>query len=132
MKIRRKTKGPNKARKGQPKKKKKTVLPPDARKKNGQFKKGVSGNPAGMPPGTRSKIPELMAAIEAVQERRGDNWLQHQIEKSYEDTTLATAIMGRLHPSLKAIEMSGKMEVGRMSEEEAEKIRQELKKKYDK
>lgn len=127
MKIKRKIKDPVKACKKQQKKKKHTI-PPEGRKKDGQFKKGVSGNPAGSKKGPRRQ-GQLLAAIEAVETKRGDNWLEHQIEKSYDDVALATAILARLHPSLKAIEMSGGISTI-MLDEEAKAIQDELKKNH--
>jgi len=125
MKIRRKTSKP--VRSG--KKQAKHTIPPEDRRTNGQFKKGVSGNPAGGPKGG-SKRDELRAAIERVETKIGKNWLEHQIKKSFDDVPLAIAILARLQPSLKAIEMLGAMGVGKLPEEEAKAIQEELRKNY--
>ena len=130
MKARMKTIKPAQASLGQVKNK--YVVPPEERRKNGQFKPGVSGNPAGQGKQT-SRQTELRLAIEAAEKSMdGRKWLEHQVLKSYEDTSLAIAIMSRLYPSLKAVEMLGMLGVGRMSDEESCEIQNILRQRYAK
>jgi len=111
-------------------KKSKPVVSPEDRRKNGQFVKGVSGNPAGRAKGP-GRIQELKEAIKRVETKLNNNWLQHQIEKSYDDTALAIALMGRIYPSLKAVEVVGGLAVGKMSEEESSEIQNVLRQRYE-
>jgi hypothetical protein len=96
---------------------------------NGWFKKGSSGNPKGRGAG-RTKIDELRDAIARVQTRKGKDWLEHLIERSYDDTPLAVAILARVYPTLKAIELVGAMNVGSLKDEECLEIQKILKQKY--
>lgn len=87
---------------------------------NGCIIAGSGSNGGGRPTGSTStaRVEELQASISRVELERvptekgkGRNktkargkWLDHQIRKSYEDTSLAIAILSRLYPSLKAVE----------------------------
>jgi hypothetical protein len=104
------------------------------RDKNGHILPGSGSNGGGRPKGSMStiKINKLERAISEVElekdpktKKSREKWLKHQIRKSYEDTTLANAILGRLYPSLKSIEQVS-LEQSAMDIEEAEEIRREL------
>lgn len=110
-------------------KKKKKIAAKVKRGKDGKLLPGTGSlNPAG--PG-KSVIyrSNLLAAIREVEAAKGKLWLKTLIEKSYEDTTLAIALLGRLFPQMKAIEMSGTA-ADSMEDAEAEEIRKEFKKRF--
>lgn len=104
------------------------------RDKNGRILPGGGSNGGGRPKGTiaGAKIHDLQKAITKVElqkdsetKRVHGNWLEHQIRKSYKDTTLATSILGRLYPSLKSIEQISLAQT-EMDVQEAAEIRKEL------
>ena len=106
------------------KKKKKKAL----RGYHGRLLPGTpSLNPGGGPRG--SKINTLMAAIADVQNARGKDWLMHQIEKSYDDTSLAICLLNRLYPALRAVEMLT-LPGDLIPDEEAEKWREEFNQRF--
>ena len=71
------------------------------------YKKGVSGNPKGRPKGKTSQREQLLNAIRYVEGREHKKLLVHAAEKAYEDNTILIAIVKKLVPDLKAIEMTG-------------------------
>ena len=85
-------------------------------------------NPAG-PGKSHVYRSNLLAAIREVEAEKGKLWLKSLIKKSYDDTQLAVALLGRLFPQMKAIEMSG-TPADSMEDEEAEEIRQEMGKRF--
>jgi len=110
------------------------------RDKNGRILPGGPGLVgAGRPKGSLSgiRVGQLQQAILAVEHSQskvkgnGKTWLEHQIIKSYTDTTLAVAILGRLYPSLKAIEQVSFIDDS-ISEERMLEIRNKLKERFEK
>lgn len=111
------------------------------RDKNGHILPGSGSNGGGRPTGSTSgaRVEELKASISRVEleitkgksktKTRG-KWLDHQIRKSYEDTSLAIAILSRLYPALKAIEQVS-YAADSMEEKEAEEIRKELQARFN-
>ena len=97
------------------------------REKNGRIMAGSGGNGGGRPKGSLSgaRLSELRQSISAVELRLKFNWLEEQIIKSREDTTLAVAILARLYPSLKSIEQIT-VATDSMEDEEAKQIRNEM------
>ena len=73
---------------------------------NPNWKKGQSGNPDGRPKGT-TRTNLLMDAIAQVEKRKKKKFLLHAIEQAYEDPKIMVAILKKIIPDLKAIEVVG-------------------------
>ena len=71
------------------------------------FKKGQSGNPKGRPKGSANKRDELWQAINKIQKGKSRTLIEHAITKAYEDNTILVAILRKLIPDLKAVEITG-------------------------
>jgi len=69
---------------------------------NGLWAKGQSGNPSGRP---KHKFAELLAAVEKVEKKEGVNVLEHFVKVAFEDNTVLVALMRKLAPDFKAIEV---------------------------
>ena len=69
------------------------------------FEKGNIANPAGRPKGVPNKKTELMAAIKYVQGKKGKKLLVHAIEQAYEDPRVLVAILKKLIPDLKMLDV---------------------------
>jgi len=110
--------------------KKKIKFKKPERQKNGQFKKGQSGNPAGRKPLGEGRKDELWRAIHCVETRLKRPWLESLIERSYSEPSLALGLLSRLYPSLKAVEMSGGINTS-MPDAEAKLIQDELRKRIE-
>lgn len=105
------------------------------RDKNGRILPGSKGNGGGRPKGSFNgvKANELRAAVtkvelerrKPVKKRKFDTWLEHQINKSYDDTSLATTIFNKTYPTLKSIEQTT-FDGDSVGDQEAESIRKEL------
>ena len=106
------------------------------RDKNGHILAGSGSNGGGRPKGSLSgaRASELQAAITRVEldkcknKKKKKTWLDHQIEKSYNDTPLAIAILSRLYPALKSIEQVT-FASDSMDDQEALGIQEELRKR---
>ena len=109
-------------------KKKEAAAAKVLRAKNGRLLPGAQLNPTGS---GRSQVyrSNLMAAIREVENDKGTPWLEDLIKRSYKDSQLAIAILGRLYPQMKAIEMSSTL-ADSMEDNEAEEIRKEFKKRF--
>ena len=70
------------------------------------YKKGESGNPNGRPQGT-TRTNLLMDAIAKVEKRKKKKILLHAIEQAYDDPKIMVAILKKIIPDLKAIEITG-------------------------
>lgn len=123
-----KNKIPKKAGVKQEKKKKKA--PGKGRDpKNGRFLPGISGNPKGRPLGS-GYIDEFKNVLAAKEKAEKKSILEHLIERAFDDDRVLIAVVDRMLPTLKAVEMSGSVGVGMLLEEEAKAIQDELKKNY--
>ena len=114
------------------------------RDKNGRILPGGpglvgAGRPKGSLSGVRvGQLKQAVIAVETVMSKKkdengkqnGKTWLQHQIVKSYSDTSLAIAILGRLYPSLKAIEQISFIDDS-MSDEKIDEIRKKLSTRFE-
>lgn len=69
------------------------------------FKKGKISNPKGRPRGVPNKKTELMNAIKYVQGKKGKKLLVHAVEQAYEDKAVLVALLKKLIPDLKMVEV---------------------------
>ena len=77
------------------------------KKGNPNWKKGVSANPNGRPKGT-TRTNLLMDAIAKVEKQKGKKkFLIHAVEQAYTDTKVLVAILKKIIPDLKAVEITG-------------------------
>lgn len=85
------------------------------RDKDGKILPGSGSNGGGRPKGTFAgrKASELRQSIARVELERlkpknkrkvFTKWLDHQVNKSYDDTSLAISLLNKLHPTLKSVE----------------------------
>ena len=96
----------------------------------GQFQKGVSGNPAGAPKKPNTNLDMLLHAVHRVEAKKGKLLLDHFVEQAYVNPAVLIALMKKIHPDLKAIEMSGGLE-SRMPDAEVKAIRDKLRKRHE-
>lgn len=95
------------------------------RAKNGQLLPGQVLNPKGRGTGT-TRLDALLVSISRVETKKDKAFLDMIVERAYEDDTpMAVAILNRLLPSLRAIEMLT-IAADSTSNEEAEKIKREM------
>lgn len=105
------------------------------RDSNGHILPGSGSNGGGRPKGSLSgaKASELMQSVSRVHlerrkpksKRKMISWLDYQVDKSYDDTSLAIAILARMYPALKSIEQVT-LALDSMEAQEAADIRREL------
>lgn len=87
---------------------------PVRRDSSGHILPGSGSNGGGRPKGSLEgvRVSEIRQCVAKValerrkpkSKRKFDTWLEYQINKSYDDTSLATTIFNKIHPTLKAIE----------------------------
>ncbi len=74
---------------------------------NPNWKKGISANPKGRPKGT-TRTNLLMDAIAKVEKQKGKKkFLLHAVQEAYTDNKVLIAILKKIIPDLKAIEIPG-------------------------
>lgn len=98
------------------------------RAKNGRLLPGSNLNPAGRGHSEQRRTA-LLLAIREVEVVVGKPWLADLIKRSYSDSQLAVAILGRLFPQLKAVEMTSSVDDS-MADEEAAEMREEMKRRF--
>ena len=76
-------------------------------KESTQFKKGVSGNPAGKPKGALSEITLLKKAIAKVENNKKISLYEHAIERAYVNDSVLIAILKKLIADTADIKLSG-------------------------
>lgn len=80
--------------------------PKPKRDKKGRLLKGQGSlNPGGRPKDMRTAQAELYKCLKKVQKKQGKNFLQDYIERAYKDKAMAIALLKKLVPDLKAIEV---------------------------
>jgi hypothetical protein len=79
------------------------------------FKKGQITNPTGRPKGVPNRRTALLNAIKYVEGRtdpetgkKRKKLLVHALEQAYKDNTVLVAILKKIIPDLKAVEVTGK------------------------
>lgn len=90
---------------------------------------GLSINPGGRKKGD-SFMDEFKQAMKEVEKSKRKSLLKHFVEKAYDDNRILVACIDRILPALKAVEISGGMDV--MDMESAQKIQEELRKRFSK
>jgi len=115
--------------------KKKTRPSPDVlsgkRNSKGQLNPGFTANPNGRP---RESFAELFrSALTAKQIEKKKSLIELFVEKAYDtkDPKVMLAAIDRMLPTLKSVSVTGGMSVGMLSNEEAQAIQDELRKKYE-
>ena len=96
--------------------------------KTGQFLEGQSGNPKGRKPGSGFQA-EFRAALAVKEAEEGKTLFEHLIETAYNDNTVLIAVVSKMLPALRSIEMSGSVATGKLSPEDAQAIIDENEKK---
>jgi len=102
------------------------------RRGNPAWYKGMpSANPKGRGKGHRNKyrLPELIAAINAVEDEDRKSLLKHFVRTAFKSDRILVAIMKKLVPDLKALEAV--VSTMDMSTEQAESIREKLRQRFD-
>ncbi len=111
---------------------------PVERDKHGRIKSGSGSNGGGRPKGSllsirteqiRQSVSRVESSLKGKKAGGNCSWLDYQILKSYEDTTLAVAVLARLYPALKSIEQVT-FAADLMEDEEATQIRKEMKERF--
>lgn len=75
--------------------------PAKQRKTAGCWKKGQTGNPNGRP--KRPEIEELRLALSKAAKENGRTFLQHLVDRSYKNDTVAIALAKKLIPDLSSV-----------------------------
>lgn len=94
----------------------------------GHILPGERLNPVGGPKST-SRIDALNAAITRVEKEKNQSFLDMCVKKAWDDTAMATAILKKLHPDLRAIEQLN-IPCDSMADKEAAEIRERMKKRF--
>lgn len=78
-----------------------------------KFKKGNSGNPRGRPKGAKGKTQRhlLLEAIARVEKKKGKKLFTHAAEECYKDSKLLAAILKKLVPDQRTLEVSGGLDL---------------------
>ena len=96
------------------------------RDSKGRFIKGHSGNPEGINAGRRPYL-DLDEALAKAQREHSKSFLEHFIERAYKNDQVAIALMKKLLPDRKNLEIN---QFARVMTEEERKARFEHLKRY--
>jgi len=80
-----------------------------------RFEKGISGNPAGRPRGSKNKYSAAQlqkAFARAAKNHNGLAFLDHVCNEAYTDNALAIALLRKLLPDLKEVKTIGDSPIG--------------------
>ena len=103
---------------------------PIKRNKKGQIVAGSGGISPGRPKLGNTKLDKLLQAVSLVETKLNKSLLGHFIERAFKSDNVLIALMKKMHPDLKSIEQLNVAD-DYMSEEEAEKIRKEMRKRFE-
>ena len=78
---------------------------------NPNWVKGKSGNPNGRPKAGISEIEQLREAIKVVSTKKRKGLFQHFVEQAYEDSGVLAALMRKVLPDMKAIDLGGQFTI---------------------
>jgi 3-phosphoglycerate kinase len=68
---------------------------------NPNWKKGISGNPKGRAKGSVNEAKaQLFAALKAAEKKNGISFISDYVQKSYNDTPRAIALLKKIVPDL--------------------------------
>lgn len=99
------------------------------------FKRGHSGNPNGRPKGSKNLVTqhEFMEALRRVEGKRKIHLLERFFERALKSDTVLIAVMKKLVPDLKALDMRLDLLVSqnKISGDEARDIRKKLADRMD-
>ncbi len=73
------------------------------------FQKGQSGNPKGRPP--KGYMQDMEKAVRKVEKEKGVKLWVHFVRRAFSDDGVLKALMGKIAPDIKQIEVKGKIEV---------------------
>jgi len=62
-------------------------------------------NPGGRPLDMRNAQSKLHKALKAVEKRKGKSFLEHYINEAFNDKTMAIALLKKIVPDLKSVEV---------------------------
>jgi len=75
------------------------------RDEHGRILPGQSLNPGGRPRDMRTAQAKLHKALKRVEKQTGKKFLEHYIKQAFKDRTMAIALLKKLVPDLKAVEI---------------------------
>jgi len=98
------------------------------------FKKGVSGNPAGRPKGSKNKpftVDDLMKAIRKVGKRKNKKLLEQLVEQAYVDNTVLLGLFKKLMPDLKQVDILSILATTELDDANAQAIQDKLRQRIE-
>lgn len=95
----------------------------------GQFMPGSHSNPMGRPPLGDTRLEKLLQAVARIESKRNINLLDHFIERGFDNDGVLIAVMKKLIPDLKSIDISASYSAS-MSDELAASIQKKLQERF--
>lgn len=114
--------------------KKKIVKKPKpkiGRSVKGQFLPGFCPNPKGGPKLGEAKLDRLMEAVGRVESKHNLSILDHFVERAFKKDIVLIALMKKLVPDLKSVEVVGSLGQGEMTPEEAAQIQEVFRERFN-